>query len=202
MDADFSHDPRHLPVFLVAIKSADLVIGSRYIPGGDTPNWSLIRRLISGSGNIFARFVLQVPVQDCTGGFRCYRRHALEAIDLDSVRSRGYAFQVEMTYRVLNKGFTVVEVPIIFVDRRLGQSKMSRSIILEAFTYVLKTRFSSAFMRNKQSRDVYVHQILPPSDMAIPLSQGAHRVGLPEGEPEADLVRPNVRSSSRPTWRS
>lgn len=205
MDADFSHDPRHLPAFLVAIKSADLVIGSRYIPGGDTPNWSLVRRLISGSGNIFARFVLQVPVQDCTGGFRCYRRHVLEAIDLDTVRSRGYAFQVEMTYRALNKGFTVVETPITFVDRRLGQSKMSRSIVLEAFTYVLKTRFSSAFMRNKPSRGAYVHHILLPFDLVAPLSQRKPISALSDAsnrEQEVNLVKPNVTSSSHPTWRS
>jgi dolichol-phosphate mannosyltransferase len=204
MDADFSHDPRHLPDFLVAIKSADLVIGSRYIPGGGTPNWSPGRRLISGSGNIFARFVLQLPVQDCTGGFRCYRRHVLEAIDLDSVRSRGYAFQVEMTYRVLNKGFAVVETPIIFVDRRLGQSKMSRSIVLEAFTYVLKTRFSSAFLHNKPSRSAYRHQILLPLDAVEPLAERQHISTLPdEGdrEREENLVRADVKSSSHPMQR-
>jgi dolichol-phosphate mannosyltransferase len=141
MDADFSHDPRHLPEFLRAIEHADLVIGSRYVPGGSTPNWSFMRRLISGSGNIFARFMLKIPVHDCTGGYRCYRRSVLEAIDLDSVQSRGYAFQIEMTYRVLQQGFRIVEIPITFMDRRLGQSKMSKKIIVEAFTYVLRTRF-------------------------------------------------------------
>ncbi|GLV54449.1 dolichyl-phosphate beta-D-mannosyltransferase [Dictyobacter sp. S3.2.2.5] len=165
MDADFSHDPQHLPAFLSAIKDADLVIGSRYIPGGSTPNWSLPRRLISSSGNIFARAVLRLPVRDCTGGFRCYRREVLEAIDLDSVQSRGYAFQVEMTYRVLNKGFTVAETPIIFVDRRLGQSKMSRSIVLEAFTYVLRTRLSSLLPGQARPRVRYLHRILPPSPL-------------------------------------
>lgn len=204
MDADFSHDPRHLPAFLVAIRSADLVIGSRYIPGGGTPNWSFGRRLISGSGNIFARFVLQLPVQDCTGGFRCYRRHVLEAIDLDTVRSRGYAFQVEMTYRVLNKGFTVAEAPIIFVDRRLGQSKMSRSIVLEAFTYVLKTRFSPAFVQNAQGRDAYTHQILMPYDPISPLAPRNQMVSSASGdgrEEEANLVKPHAKSSSHPTRR-
>ena len=142
MDADFSHDPRFLPGFLQNIEQADLVIGSRYIPGGSTPNWSFVRRLISGSGNIFARFMLGIPVHDCTGGFRCYRRHVLENIDLDAVQSRGYAFQVEMTYRVLKRGFKIVETPITFMDRRLGKSKMSRKIVIEAFTYVLRTRFS------------------------------------------------------------
>lgn len=143
MDADFSHDPRYLPDFLQAIQHADLVIGSRYILGGSTPNWSFTRRLISGSGNIFARFMLAIPVHDCTGGFRCYRRQVLQSIDLDAIQSRGYAFQIELTYRVLKQGFKIVETPITFLDRRLGKSKMSRQIIIEAFTYVLRTRFTT-----------------------------------------------------------
>lgn len=142
MDADFSHDPRYLPDMLRAIEHADLVIGSRYITGGATPNWSISRRMISGCGNLFARFMLGIPVHDCTGGFRCYRRHVLEEIELDSVQSRGYAFQVELTHRVLQGGFKIVEVPITFMDRRLGVSKMSRSIVIEAFSYVLRARFS------------------------------------------------------------
>jgi dolichol-phosphate mannosyltransferase len=142
MDADFSHDPRYLPGFLKAVEKADLVIGSRYVPGGSTPNWSFIRRLISGSGNIFARFMLDIPVHDCTGGFRCYRRQVLQSIDLDAIQSQGYAFQVELTYRVLQQGFKIVEIPITFMDRRLGTSKMSRKIVIEAFIYVLRTRFS------------------------------------------------------------
>jgi dolichol-phosphate mannosyltransferase len=142
MDADFSHDPSYLPDFLKAIENADLVIGSRYIPGGDTPNWSLVRRLISGSGNVFARFMLGIPVHDCTSGFRCYRRKVLESIDLDTIQSQGYAFQVELVYRVLQHGFKIVETPIIFKDRRVGKSKMSRKIVIEAFAYVIRTRFS------------------------------------------------------------
>ncbi len=142
MDADFSHDPRYLPNFLEAIEHADLVIGSRYIPGGGTPDWSLIRRLISGGGNIFARFILGIPVHDCTAGFRCYRREVLQSIDLDTVQSQGYAFQVELAYRVMQRGFKIVETPIIFVDRRVGKSKMSRKIVIEGFTYVLRARFS------------------------------------------------------------
>jgi dolichol-phosphate mannosyltransferase len=140
MDADFSHDPRYLPDFLTAIENADLVIGSRYIHGGGTPNWSFIRRCISGCGNIFARFMLGIPVHDCTAGYRCYRREVLESIELDSVQSQGYAFQVEMAYRVMRQGFKIVEIPIIFMDRRVGQSKMSRKIVIEAFTYVLRAR--------------------------------------------------------------
>ncbi len=142
MDADFSHDPRYLPDFLKRIEQADLVIGSRYIPGGSTPNWSLGRRLISGCGNLFARTVLRIPVQDCTAGFRCYRRTVLEQIGLSDVRSQGYGFQVEMAYRTHKLGFKIVETPIVFMDRRVGKSKMSRAIVLEAFTYVVRARFS------------------------------------------------------------
>jgi dolichol-phosphate mannosyltransferase len=141
MDADFSHDPRYLPDFLKAIEEADLVIGSRYIPGGDTPNWSFTRRMISGCGNIFARFMLGIPVHDCTAGYRCYRREVLESIDLDTIQSQGYAFQVELAYRVMRQGFKIVETPIVFMDRRVGKSKMSRAIVFEAFTYVLRTKF-------------------------------------------------------------
>ena len=141
MDADFSHDPRYLPDFLKAIEEADLVIGSRYIPGGDTPNWSFTRRMISGCGNIFARFMLGIPVHDCTAGYRCYRREVLESIDLDTIQSQGYAFQVELAYRVMRQGFKIVETPIVFMDRRVGKSKMSRAIVIEAFTYVLRTKF-------------------------------------------------------------
>src|SRR6266536_1212584 len=140
MDADFSHDPRYLPDFLKAIENADLVIGSRYIPGGDTPNWTMLRRLISGGGNIFSRFMLGIPVHDCTAGYRCYRREVLESIDLDTIQSQGYAFQIEMAYRVIQQGFKIVETPIIFMDRRIGKSKMSRKIVIEAFIYVLRAR--------------------------------------------------------------
>src|SRR3989440_11591102 len=141
MDADFSHDPCYLPGFLQAIEHADLVIGSRYVSGGDIPGWSLVRRLISGSGNTFARFMLGIPVHDCTAGFRCYRREVLQSLDLDSIQSQGYAFQVELVYRVMKQGFKIAEIPIIFIDRRVGKSKMSHQIVIEAFTYVLRTRF-------------------------------------------------------------
>ena len=142
MDADFSHDPRYLPDFLKQIEQADLVIGSRYVPGGSMPNWSPVRRFISGGGNIFARIVLRLPIHDCTAGFRCYRRHVLESIGLDTVKSQGYGFQVEMAYRVYKHGFKIVETPIVFIDRRVGKSKMSRAIFLEGFLYVLRARFS------------------------------------------------------------
>lgn len=140
MDADFSHDPKYLPDFLKAIEQADLVIGSRYVPGGSTPNWSFGRRCISGFGNIFARFFLRIPVKDCTAGFRCYRREVLESIDVDTLQSQGYAFQVELAYRVMKQGFTIAEIPITFMDRRVGTSKMSRKIVIEAFTFVMRAR--------------------------------------------------------------
>ncbi|GLV59146.1 dolichol-phosphate mannosyltransferase [Dictyobacter sp. S3.2.2.5] len=140
MDADFSHDPKYLPDFLKAIENADLVIGSRYIPGGSTPNWSFGRRCISGCGNIFARFMLHIPVKDCTAGFRCYRREVLESIDLDTIQSQGYAFQIELAYRVMKQRFRITEIPITFMDRRVGKSKMSRKIVLEAFVYVTRAR--------------------------------------------------------------
>jgi len=149
MDADFSHDPRYLPDFLQKIENADLVIGSRYVEGGDTPNWSLLRRFISGGGNIFARFMLGIPVHDCTAGYRCYRRQVLESIELDTIESQGYAFQVELAYRVYKHGFKIVETPIIFMDRRVGKSKMSRTIFLEGLTWVIRTRFARSSGKGK-----------------------------------------------------
>ena len=157
MDADFSHDPKYLPDFLKAIDNADLVIGSRYIPGGATPNWTLLRRFISGGGNIFARFMLGIPVQDCTAGYRCYRRRVLETIDLDTIESQGYAFQVELAYRVMKHGFKIVETPITFMDRRVGKSKMSKKIVFEAFSFVTRTRFG------KQQHTPVVQQAIQDS---------------------------------------
>lgn len=140
MDADFSHDPKYLPEFFTAIERADLVIGSRYIPGGGTPNWSPLRKFISGGGNRFARFMLRIPVKDCTGGYRCYRTSALRSIDLGLIRAQGYAFQVEMAYVFWKRNYRIREVPIVFMDRRVGKSKMSRKIFLEAFRWVVATR--------------------------------------------------------------
>jgi len=132
MDADFSHDPAYLPRLLAAAARADVVLGSRYVPGGGVTDWGGVRRAISRGGSAYARLALGVGVRDLTGGFKCFRREVLEAIDLSAVRSRGYAFQVELTYRALRLGFEVVEVPIVFRDREVGSSKMSRSIVLEA----------------------------------------------------------------------
>ena len=141
MDSDFSHDPAYLPRLLEAGGRADLAIGSRYVPGGGVSDWSALRRAISRGGSAYARLVLGVGVRDLTGGFKCFRREVLEAIDLDSIRSRGYAFQIEMTYRAIQRGFSVAEVPIVFRDRRAGTSKMDRSIVAEAAWRVPLLRF-------------------------------------------------------------
>jgi dolichol-phosphate mannosyltransferase len=141
MDADYSHDPKYLPSFFAMAQQADLVIGSRYIKGGGTPNWSALRKFISGGGNRFARFMLHIPTHDCTSGYRCYRTSALRTIDLNLIRAQGYAFQVEMAYVFWKRKFRVREVPIVFMDRRVGKSKMSRKIFVEAFRWVIATRF-------------------------------------------------------------
>ena len=142
MDSDFSHDPADLARLLQAIYSgADLALGSRYVPGGGVRDWSLLRRVVSEGGSTYARWVLGLSVRDLTGGFKCFRREVLEAIHFDSVRSRGYAFQVELTYRAVRKGFCVVEVPIVFRDRQHGQSKMSWRIAAEAMWLVPGLRF-------------------------------------------------------------
>jgi dolichol-phosphate mannosyltransferase len=132
MDADFSHDPAYLPQLLRAIGEADLVIGSRYVPGGGVTDWGPVRRFISRGGSAYARAVLGIDVRDLTGGFKCLRRRVLEGIDLDSIASLGYAFQVEVTYRTIQAGFRVVEIPIVFRDRTEGDSKMSNAIVAEA----------------------------------------------------------------------
>jgi len=132
IDCDFSHDPADVPRLVEAAREADLVLGSRYVAGGSVRNWGIMRRLVSAGGSLYARVLLGVGIRDLTGGFKCFRREVLETIDLDAVSSRGYAFQIEMTYRALRAGFRVVEVPITFVDRERGGSKMSRGIVLEA----------------------------------------------------------------------
>jgi dolichol-phosphate mannosyltransferase len=144
MDCDFSHDPKDVPRLIAAAEAgADLVLGSRYVPGGSIPNWGLVRRLISRGGCIYAQVWLQTRLRDLTGGFKCYRRRVLETIDLDAIESKGYAFQIEGTYRTLRKGFRVVEVPITFVDREEGGSKMSRAIVLEAVWKVPALRLAA-----------------------------------------------------------
>jgi len=144
LDCDFSHDPADIPRLLAACEAgADLALGSRYVPGGGTANWGLARRIVSWGGSFYARVLLGVSIRDLTGGFKCFRRHVLESLDLDAIESKGYAFQIETTYRVLRKGFTIVEVPIRFVDRTEGESKMTRGIFLEAVRKVPLLRLAA-----------------------------------------------------------
>jgi dolichol-phosphate mannosyltransferase len=141
MDADFSHDPAYLPGLVGAADEADLVIGSRYVPGGGVTDWGPMRRFISRGGSAYARVALGLPIRDLTGGFKCFRREVLESIKLDTIEARGYAFQVETTYRAIKAGFRVIEIPIVFRDRVDGTSKMSRSIVAEAMWRVPAMRF-------------------------------------------------------------
>lgn len=143
MDADLSHDPAHLPALLAAFeRGADVVIGSRNIPGGEVRGWELKRHLLSRGGSLYSRWALGLPIRDLTTGFKGYSRRALEALEVTSLRSNGYSFQIETTYRAIRRGLRVEEVPIVFVDRRVGQSKMSREIFLEAVLVVWKLRLS------------------------------------------------------------
>ena len=140
MDADFSHDPEAIGDFLKAAENADLVLGSRYLHGVTVVHWPLSRLILSYSANVYTRLITGLPVRDATGGFKCFRRRALEAIDLDGVKSDGYSFQIEMSYKCWRKGFRIVEIPITFVDRRAGVSKMNRRIVWEAAGMVWRLR--------------------------------------------------------------
>lgn len=140
MDADFSHNPKYLKQFITAAEGCDLVLGSRYIAGGGVINWSMIRRMISFGGSLYSRMILGLPFKDLTGGYKCFRRKVLEQIDLNDVKSNGYSFQIELTYRAFLKSFTIKEVPIIFEERAAGKSKMSRKIFMEAILMVIKLR--------------------------------------------------------------
>jgi dolichol-phosphate mannosyltransferase len=144
MDADLSHDPRCLPSFLEALEGgADLVIGSRNVPGGDVEGWGPFRNLLSKGGSLYSRAILGLEIRDLTSGYKAFRRTVLESINLDEVRSEGYSFQIELTYRAVLKGFRVAEVPIVFIDRRVGQSKMSGNIFLEAVLMVPRLRWNA-----------------------------------------------------------
>jgi dolichol-phosphate mannosyltransferase len=145
MDADFSHDPADMAKFIDKAASADLVIGSRYLGGVRVLNWPIRRLMLSYCANVYTRIMTGLPLTDATGGFKCYRRAVLEAIDLSGIRSNGYAFQIEMSFKAWKKGFQLQEIPIIFLDRRAGSSKMSRSIVYEAFFMLLKLRFAGLF---------------------------------------------------------
>jgi dolichol-phosphate mannosyltransferase len=141
MDADFSHDPADLPRLIAAAEAADLVLGSRYVPGGGVSSWGRVRRLLSRGGSAYARILLGVPVRDLTGGFKCFHRRVLEAIDLEHVHADGYGFQIELTYKAVRAGFTVAEIPILFRERSVGKSKMTARIALEAVWKVPLLRF-------------------------------------------------------------
>ncbi len=143
MDCDFSHDPRDVPRFVEAAQDADLVLGSRYVPGGSIPSWGPLRRAVSRGGNVYAQALLGLPYRDLTGGFKCYRRDVLETIELSDVSSRGYAFQIETTYRTHRGGFRIVEIPIAFVEREVGHSKMTQDIVLEAMWKVPVLRIAA-----------------------------------------------------------
>jgi dolichol-phosphate mannosyltransferase len=143
LDCDFSHDPNDVPRLLAATETADLAVGSRYVDGGRIENWGAVRRFISAGGSLYARVLLSVGVRDLTAGFKCYRAEVLRAIDLEAIHAKGYAFQIECTYRTLRAGFRVVEVPIRFVDREVGGSKMSRAIVLEAIWKVPALRLAA-----------------------------------------------------------
>jgi dolichol-phosphate mannosyltransferase len=147
MDCDFSHDPEDLPRLVAATENADLALGSRYVDGGGTRNWSLVRRSVSRFGSLYARILLGVGVHDLTGGFKCFRRSVLEAIGLERISTKGYAFQIETTYRALRVGSRVVEVPIVFSERETGKSKMSRGIVLEAVAKVPALRLRALMGR-------------------------------------------------------
>jgi len=143
MDCDFSHDPKDVPRLVAAAAEADVVLGSRYVAGGAVGNWGVLRRFVSAGGSWYARMVLGAPVHDLTGGFKCYRRTVLETIDLEAIHSKGYAFQIETTYRALRAGFHVLEIPITFVDREAGGSKMSKAIVAEAIWKVPGLRLAA-----------------------------------------------------------
>jgi dolichol-phosphate mannosyltransferase len=148
MDADFSHDPGHLPVFLKAAEQADFVLGSRYLNGNVTVvNWPIRRLMLSYGANVYARIVTGMRLWDATGGFKCFHRRVLEAIELSDVRSNGYAFQIEMSFRAFRKGFKAVEIPIVFTDRAMGVSKMSKGIVREAVIMVWRLRLWALFGR-------------------------------------------------------
>jgi dolichol-phosphate mannosyltransferase len=153
MDADFSHDPKYLPQLLEALQDADLVVGSRYTRGGGTENWSRVRKAISRGGNLVARIGLGVKTRDATGGYRVYRRSTLEQLHFDDLKLRGYGFQIEVIFQVERRGLRIVEIPIIFVERKAGTSKMSKDIALEAFLHILRRRIGMLLRRPEPEPD-------------------------------------------------
>ncbi len=160
MDADFSHEPDDLPRLLAAARAGDVAVGSRWVGQGGTRNWSLLRTLISRGGSLYAKLILGVPVNDLTSGFKCFSSYVLRALDLDSIHSNGYAFQVEVNYRCHRRGYRITEVPIVFVDRRVGQSKMSAWIVVEAMAVVWKLRLG---LEGSQEAATAKYSNIPPT---------------------------------------
>ncbi|MEN6566076.1 MAG: polyprenol monophosphomannose synthase [Veillonellales bacterium] len=150
MDADFSHNPKYLKQFIAAAENCDLVLGSRYVTGGGIVNWNFIRRVLSYGGSLYSRAILKLPFKDLTGGFKCFHRKVLEQINLDDVKSNGYSFQIEMTYRTFLKGFRIKEMPIVFEERAEGKSKMSRKIFMEAVLMIWKLRAGKNRFKNEK----------------------------------------------------
>jgi dolichol-phosphate mannosyltransferase len=190
MDADLSHDPAYLPALLAAAENADLVLGSRYAPGGRIIDWPPLRRLLSRAGSLYARTILGVDVRDLTGGFRCVRREVLETVAPPTLRSQGYVFNIELTFRALRGGFEVVEVPIAFRDRTVGQSKISLAIAIEALWLVPVLRFPR-LARTWPARTASLADPALPSELAPELAAGdgaledVSRASLSRGAPQA-----------------
>lgn len=156
MDADFSHNPARIPEFLEKAKKADVVVGSRYLNGVSVVNWPIRRLMLSYGANVYTRLITGLKITDCTGGFKCFKREVLEAIDLDSIKSDGYSFQIEMNYRSVERGFRLEEIPIIFIDRHAGSSKMSKKIVREAVIMVWRLRLGAVcrkFFRRKKLKE-------------------------------------------------
>jgi dolichol-phosphate mannosyltransferase len=174
MDADFSHDPSYLPALLQAADGADLVLGSRYVDGGGVADWPWLRRVLSRGGGLYARAILGVGIRDLTSGYRCIRRHVLEGIDAGSLRSQGYVFNIEFTYRALLAGFRVREVPIVFGDRRAGRSKMSLPIAIEALTLVPSLRRRARRFRAERAS---VESVAPAGSPDLATSGSGHPPG-------------------------
>lgn len=150
MDADFSHNPKYLKQFIATAENCDLVLGSRYVTGGGIVNWNFIRRVLSYGGSLYSRAILKLPFKDLTGGFKCFHREVLEQINLDDIKSNGYSFQIEMTYRTFLKGFRIKEMPIVFEERAEGKSKMSRKIFMEAVLMIWKLRAGKSRFKNEK----------------------------------------------------
>lgn len=194
MDADYSHDPAHLPALLLAAEHADLVLGSRYVPGGEIVDWPPLRRLLSRAGSVYARAILGVGVRDLTGGFRCIRRQVLEAVELPTLRSQGYVFNIELTFRALRCGFSVSEVPIHFHDRTVGESKISLGIAIEALWLLPVLRFPKL-------AELWPARNAPlaapsPSIRPVPLAVAEQPRGRPQARDDQHLneqVAPEVR---------